>query len=172
MKYVLEFTHDAIRENRSLGVQDESRKTPDFLTKLVQLNQEDSQRYTELHIFTGCAANVAAGSDTTSITINSILFHLLKEPKTFQKLRAEIDVAAEGKLGPITFEEGQKMPYLQAVIKEGLRIHSPTGLPMWRAVPPGGSTIAGKFFKPGVGYALESYGCICSSRGVVSCKTY
>lgn len=42
------------------------------------------------------------------------------------------------------------MPYLQACIQEGLRVHPATGLPLVRLVPEGGATISGRFFPPGV----------------------
>lgn len=42
------------------------------------------------------------------------------------------------------------MPYLQAVIREGLRIHPSTGLPLERVVPKGGAQIAETFFPEGV----------------------
>lgn len=42
------------------------------------------------------------------------------------------------------------MPYLQACIKEGLRMHPATGLPLARVVPNGGTTICGRYFPEGV----------------------
>lgn len=42
------------------------------------------------------------------------------------------------------------MSYLQAVIKEALRMHPATGLPLERVVPAGGATISGYFFPEGV----------------------
>jgi cytochrome P450 len=45
------------------------------------------------------------------------------------------------------------MPYLQAVIKEGLRLHPAGGLPLSRVVPKGGATIARHFFPEGVSNA-------------------
>lgn len=50
----------------------------------------------------------------------------------------------------LTFSDTQKMPYLQAVIKEGIRLHPAAGLPMQRVVPKGGVKLAGQFFPEGV----------------------
>jgi cytochrome P450 len=50
----------------------------------------------------------------------------------------------------VTFSDTQKMPYLQAVIKEALRLHPAAGLPLQRVVPKGGAHLAGHFFPEGV----------------------
>lgn len=67
-------------------------------------------------------------------------------------LRKEIDTMEnEGSISkPVTFGETQKMPYLQAVLKEALRVHPATGLPLGRVVPKGGKVIAGYVFPEGV----------------------
>lgn len=70
------------------------------------------------------------------------------------RLKREIsDFDSLGKLSASpTFKENQQMPYLQTVIKEALRIHPATGLPIERVAPPGGSTIAGFHFTAGVSW--------------------
>ncbi|KAK3112406.1 hypothetical protein LTR53_011353 [Teratosphaeriaceae sp. CCFEE 6253] len=50
---------------------------------------------------------------------------------------------------PVTFQQAQQMPYLQAVIKEALRVHPAVGQPLSRIVPPGGAEIAGRYFPAG-----------------------
>ena len=67
------------------------------------------------------------------------------------QLRNEIDaMAAKGKVSdPVTFQEAQKMPYLQAVVKEALRMHLAIGLSLGRVIPKGGASIAGKYFLRG-----------------------
>jgi cytochrome P450 len=68
------------------------------------------------------------------------------------KLRAEI--AAASASVPITDAEARKLPYLQAVIKEGLRIWPPVVGLMTKEVPPGGDEINGMFIPGGtfIGY--------------------
>jgi cytochrome P450 len=59
---------------------------------------------------------------------------------------------------PITDAEARKLPYLQAVIKESLRIHPPaTGL-MLKEVPPGGDMVNGVFVPGGTGIGWSTYG--------------
>lgn len=45
------------------------------------------------------------------------------------------------------------MEYLQASIKEALRLHPATGLPLARVVPEGGATLSGTYFPAGVSYS-------------------
>jgi cytochrome P450 len=72
------------------------------------------------------------------------------------QLRAEIDEQdLAGTLSnPIMCREAQNLPYLQAVIKEALRLHPATGLPLGRAVPEGGAEIAGHYFPEKVSSVL------------------
>lgn len=82
------------------------------------------------------------------------MYYLFKHPPCLQKLRDEVDQlqlkAGEKMHKNVTFKETQGMPYLQAVIKEALRIHPATALPLERVVPEGGATISGRFFPEGV----------------------
>ncbi|EXK43526.1 hypothetical protein FOMG_02471 [Fusarium oxysporum f. sp. melonis 26406] len=122
-----------------------------FLPRLLRLHHEKPESVTEEDVMRTCAINVVAGSDTTSISLTGVMWALLRNPKAMAKLRAEVDDKySSGEIGdPISFGDAQKMPYLQAVIKEGLRLHPAGGLPLSRIVPKGGATIAGHFFPEG-----------------------
>lgn len=123
-----------------------------FLDKMLIAHEKDPQKVTDYHVFMMGMSNIIAGSDTTSITISATLYHLLRTPETVQKLREEINGAvAAGKCSVpnVAFKESQDMPYLQAVMKEAMRMHPATGLPLWREVPKEGAEIAGKFFPRG-----------------------
>jgi cytochrome P450 len=84
-----------------------------------------------------------AGSDTTASATRAILLHVVTNPPVLERLLEEISQAEIS--SPIKDSEAKRMPYLQAVIKEGLRIHPPvTGL-MLKEVPPGGDNVLGHY---------------------------
>lgn len=94
----------------------------------------------------------------------SILYYLMKHPPVLRKLYVEIDAADEaGNLSSphIRYREAIKLPYLDACIKESLRLHPPLGTSMPRHVPAGGVELAGTFFpagtKVGVNAAVVQY---------------
>ncbi|KAF2111803.1 cytochrome P450 [Lophiotrema nucula] len=106
-----------------------------------------SQRQIESEIL----LQIIAGSDTTATSIRSTFLNLLTHPRVLIKLRRELDDAErDGKISnPITNAEAKTLPYLQAVVHEGLRIYPPfTGLIM-KQVPPEGDTIKGQYIPGG-----------------------
>ena len=134
----------------------QSSATPDMLDRFFDLHTKDPNHFTKNDVLIGAYSGIVAGADTTWISLGSIIYHLHKYPQTLTKLRNEIDeMAREGKISdPVTFEESKKMPYLNAVIKEAQRVHSPTGFPLWRMVPGSGATLCGRDFPPGVSTTL------------------
>ncbi|KAH7053460.1 pisatin demethylase [Macrophomina phaseolina] len=120
----------------------------DFLTRLLRF--EDSGQNTPFDTFNSCGSNIAAGSDTTAITLSAIMYYLLRNPDVLRELRNELDTkAAAGEINdPITYTQAQGCTYLQAVLKEALRLH-PIGQPIMRRVPAGGAVIAGTWFPEG-----------------------
>ncbi|OHW98813.1 cytochrome P450 [Colletotrichum incanum] len=84
-----------------------------------------------------------AGSDTTATAIRATILHIITNPQVTATLRAEIDSTNLSR--PVVSDaEAREMPYLQAVIKEGLRIFPPVVGQMSKEVSNGG---AGDTFK-------------------------
>ncbi|KAJ5547808.1 hypothetical protein N7513_005042 [Penicillium frequentans] len=137
----------------------ETPKTQDFLTKMMKARDENPEKVTDYHLFIMGQSNVAAGSDTTAVSLSGIMWYLLNSPEALRKLRDEIhDFTQQGRCSVnITFNEAQQMPYLQAVMKEALRLHPATGLPMWRVVPAGGAQLSGQFFSEGTVVGVNSW---------------
>ncbi|KAI0888741.1 cytochrome P450 [Annulohypoxylon maeteangense] len=156
--YVFAYTTQCMEEHQAAAqVMDVDEKpipgrARDFISKFVAKHHRDPDVFTPEHIMEGCSNNMIAGSDTTAISLSAILYYLLKNPNTLAKLREEVkaaQLAAGTSSKDIPFKMSQAMPYLQAVIKEALRMHPATGLPIERVVPVGGATIAGRFFPQG-----------------------
>ncbi|KAK7216905.1 hypothetical protein V2G26_004908 [Clonostachys chloroleuca] len=123
----------------------------EFVSKFMKQNAANPERFTTDHMLTGCSMNIGAGSDTTGISLSAVLYYLLKNPGCMDKLREEIIAfGKDGKLSESpTYKQSQDMPYLQAVLKEALRLHPAVGQPLERIVPEGGATIDGKYFAQG-----------------------
>ena len=131
----------------------------DFLEKLLIAHNKEPGKVTKYNVYAAGLSNITAGSDTTASTISGILYHLVRNPDKLQRLRDEIDqFAADGKISrPIQFKEAQQMPYLQAVMKEGMRCHSAVGLPLWRVVPEEGLTVSNRFFPGGTVVGVNAW---------------
>ncbi|KAK7900757.1 Cytochrome p-450 [Exophiala xenobiotica] len=122
----------------------------DFLAQLREKEAEGGQM-THRDMMNHLANNLLAGSDTTAISLRACFYYLIKNPRTYQNLVAEIDEADKrGQLSTyVTYEECLRLPYLQAVMKEALRMHPGVGFPLERYVPREGATICDIRIPPG-----------------------
>lgn len=97
-----------------------------------------------------CMDLMFAGTDSSGMNVSAICWHLVRRPESLKKLTEEVRSNTDARY--------ETLPYLQAVVKEGLRISmaNPTRLP--RQVPPSGWSFGGHYFPPGtsVGCALYS----------------
>ena len=161
----MQFVQRKISERNSLKEKGEyesreevgSENAPqDFLDKLMVAQKEKPDKVTPYHIFMMGLSNIIAGSDTTAVSLSSVAYNLICAPTVLAKLRQEI---TEHGLDDrqTTFKDSQDMPYLQAVIKEALRLHPATGLPLWRVVPEGGVQLGDHWLPPGSNVGVNSW---------------
>ncbi|KAF2687216.1 cytochrome P450 monooxygenase-like protein [Lentithecium fluviatile CBS 122367] len=110
---------------------------------------------------------ILAGADTTAGAIRATMLFLMSHPRVYKKLQAEIDEAVKSGAAPpspdiISDAEARRLPYLAAVVREGMRVHPPAVNIFSRVAPPEGDavTVDGKeYFIPGgtmVGYSAWS----------------
>ncbi|KAK0630500.1 cytochrome P450 [Bombardia bombarda] len=94
-----------------------------------------------------------AGTDTIASAITMTFLFLLNNPSAYRKVQDEIDLAATHGLisSPCRdIEARSSLPYLQAVIREGLRIFPPVATAaFYKDVPEGGDTVNGHFLPEG-----------------------
>lgn len=102
---------------------------------------------------------LVAGGDSTATVIKTTTLYLVSNYRVLAKLRQELDEAeANGQMStPITNKESLRLPYLQAVVKEGLRIFVPGHGLLMKQVPPGGDVIDGKHVPGGTRIAHSQW---------------
>jgi len=113
----------------------------DFLARFLDAKQEHPDVVTDNQVFSYTVSNMNAGSDTTAIALRAILYYTLKSLKVASKLYQELKTAyRENRITlPIFWKQSQEeLPYLDAVIKEALRLHPAVELLLERVVPTGG----------------------------------
>lgn len=125
-----EFLEDVLKDHRCKekqrkGVLDDG-DTSDFVDILLEV-QRDSRQGSPMGDDTIKALIMdmfAAGTDTTSSILDWTMIELLRNPRTMEKFQTEVRKVS----GEITEGDLENMPYLKAVIKESLRLHSPVPL--------------------------------------------
>ena len=139
----------ALRETEARKGRGSDRK--DILSKLFAVHKERPADFDYSDLVSMASSNIFAGSDTTAISTRAIIYYLLKNTACKQRLVEEIDdFRRRGKLSdPVTLDQANEMPYLQAVMYEALRCHPAVGMTLPRVVPPGGTEIAGKHLPAG-----------------------
>ncbi|KAL5339787.1 cytochrome p450 monooxygenase [Aspergillus crustosus] len=81
---------------------------------------------------------IVAGSDTTATTLTNSIFELLTHPQHITTLREEFSEKIGKSLTEITPEELGKLPHLNAVVSETLRLHPPVPSGVQRKTGEGG----------------------------------
>ncbi|KAK5057606.1 hypothetical protein LTR84_011606 [Exophiala bonariae] len=145
---IVQFTADQV--NRS-DVDQGGKGYIDMLERFKSTGL-DGEEISPINVTVAASGNVFAGSDTTAISLRALFYYLIKSPRCYDKLVREIDdLDQTGQLsGVVRFTESNElMPFMQACLKEAMRLHPAVGMPLERVVPEGGITISGKFIPQG-----------------------
>lgn len=93
-----------------------------------------------------------AGTETTALALSTALFHMTKQPDLWleldRQLRASLPEGSMDEYVDITALE--KVPFLEAVAKESLRVSCPISGRLPRNVPDGGWKFRGEIIPAGV----------------------
>ncbi|KAK2603870.1 hypothetical protein QQS21_003905 [Conoideocrella luteorostrata] len=145
-----EFANEKI--NRRLNLQ---TNRPDFMTPFLKQNP-DFKYMSKGEIESTFAIIIVAGSETSATVLCGILNQLTKNSNSLMTLENVIRQRFRSE-EEISIETTTNIPYLEAVIHEGLRLCNPVpgGLP--RVVPQGGETYAGYFLPGGTKLSIRPY---------------
>ena len=93
----------------------------DFLDALLELLS--AGKLTRDNVTTIMFDVFAAGTDTIAITVEWAMAELLRNPSAMAKVRAEIQGSVLGGKESVEEHDAVSLPYLQAVVKEAMRLH-------------------------------------------------
>ncbi|KAF3001327.1 hypothetical protein E8E13_005655 [Curvularia kusanoi] len=108
-------------------------------------------------LFSEAVLQIFAGSDTIAIAIRATMLYLITHNRVYRRLQGEVDAAVRAGTAPpapdiITDSALKSLPYLQAIIRESIRIFPPVTDQRPKKVPPGGDTVIVEgqtYFLPG-----------------------
>ena len=115
------------RTNSVINDIDPKEVITSYVDTLLDLQLPESKRkLDEGEMVTLCSEFLSGGTDTTSTALQWILANLVKYPHTQQRLLEEIkEVMRDREEDEVKEEDLNQMPYLKAVVLEGLRRHPP-----------------------------------------------
>ncbi|GIJ83167.1 hypothetical protein Asppvi_001686 [Aspergillus pseudoviridinutans] len=133
----------------------------DFLGYYLQAQEKKSESVPLRFVSTWTFANILGGADSTAATLRSVVCFLVEHPEALETVRAELRDKQRTTTGlslPIPkWHELQNLPFLDACIKESLRLDPAFAMGLERVVPTGGATICGHFFPGGTVVAMSPY---------------
>ncbi|KAE8336010.1 hypothetical protein BDV24DRAFT_178893 [Aspergillus arachidicola] len=149
------FARQRMMERMSSKAAIDPSSRSDLLTKFMKAGELRPNFMTEKRVLTMAVSMAFAGSETTAISLAAVFYYLLKTPDYMRRVREELDEAIRNGTienrpsGLVSWTESQKLPFLDACIKEAFRIFPAAGLPLERVTPPSGADIAGQFIPGG-----------------------
>ncbi|KAL5636720.1 hypothetical protein ACGC1H_000626 [Rhizoctonia solani] len=137
------------------------KKRTDLLEKLLQGKDENGAPMGREELTAEALTQLIAGSDTTSNSSCAITYYLAANPDKQRKLQAELDEYLSPSTMPTpatSFEKVKSLPYLNACINEGLRLHATSAMGLPRVIPPGTVLeVCGEKFGPGSVLSVPSF---------------
>ncbi|ORY56949.1 cytochrome P450 [Pseudomassariella vexata] len=142
--------------NTAMKAVDERQKNVDARFDVVahwfRTHEKMPKSLTMRNIYAQATNNVGAGADTVNCALQSFIYYTIRNPDYYGRMREEIQQAqeqgmCEGKV--VTYADAQKLPYLQACIKEALRFFHPVPMGLPRTAPAGGISIGDRTFPEG-----------------------
>ena len=138
------YQHAVIRIDRRVNLE---TQRDDFMTNVLKYNDEKGMSLEEIRATFSLL--IIAGSETTATVLSGITNYLVQNHSILQKLVFEVrnSFANEKEINVAAL---RGLPYLNAVIEEGLRLCPPVPAGLPRVVPAGGETVCGHWLPENV----------------------
>lgn len=119
--------------------QEKQTGRPDFMDRFLDAQKQHPGIVTNEILGGYVASNFLAGSDTTAIVMRAILYYTLRTPGVLAKIREELEMSVT--TYPVPYKTAQQLPYVDATIREAMRMHFIGAMLLERIVPASGYTL-------------------------------
>ncbi|MCJ1432335.1 hypothetical protein MMC27_001691 [Xylographa pallens] len=126
----------------------------DFMSYVLRHNDEKGMTREEIKKTSGLL--IIAGSETTATLLSGTTFYLMKNKDIYEKVANEVRTSFNNE-GDITFLSVSKLPYLNALLEEGLRLYPPVPSTFPRRVAAEGDIIDGQFVPGGTSVGVNQW---------------
>lgn len=145
----------------AMGAIKEREKNPDVRFDAVQhwfrYLAQHPDRMDHREIQSAASNAVAAGADTVACGLQAFVYHMIRRPDFWERARMEVEQQSGLKNRVVSYADTKTMPFLQACIKESLRIFSPAPMGLPRLVGKGGTSIGGHNFPEGTTISVSTW---------------
>lgn len=104
-----------------------------------------------------------AGSEGTATALAGATFLLLRHPGQYQRAVNEVRGAFRNEAEITSSRICARVPFIEAVLQEAMRLYPPVSITMPRRVPEGGAIIDGRFVAAGTTVGVNHLSCYRSS---------
>ena len=118
---------------------------------MIASARKSSLELTKDHLVAEAIVMFVAGTDTTAAALAIGLHKLLQHPESYSRLQDEVRTVMPTLNSRPLIEELDSLPFLDACIKEGLRVSCPSRVRMPRTVSEEGWKYNGHYLPAGVG---------------------
>jgi cytochrome P450 len=94
-----------------------------LLSRLVHARAEDGAAMSDVQLRDEAVTMLLAGHETTALALTYAVYSLSEQPAIAARVRSELDQELEGR--PVTFADLPRLRYLDAVVRETLRLYPP-----------------------------------------------
>ena len=145
------YARDSLSRYKNLTMSDPARVKQTLFTKIFSASDDGALSFDELT--NNAQAYIVAGSDTTANTMTYLVWAVCRNLAVKQELVTEL------KTLPASFQDAElkRLPYLNQVISEALRLYAaaPSALP--RAVPREGADLGGYWLPGGTTVCTQAF---------------
>ncbi|GET01449.1 cytochrome P450 [Rhizophagus clarus] len=122
-KFIFDIVETKRSEIKNKPISDDEHV--DLLTSMLRLSEQEKIHADTKQLRDEMVNFFVAGHDTTSMSLSTTFYYLAKYPEIQERARAEVINVLGNELTIPTSEQLKKMEYINAILKESLRIYPP-----------------------------------------------